>query len=56
MARNKTSHRKRLEQHSKDVQAARAALLADASNDQSLKANAQANAKRFSKPAKASKS
>ena len=56
MARHKTAHRKRLEQHNRDVQAARAELLADASNDLSLKANAQANAKRYAKPVKASKS
>jgi hypothetical protein len=45
MARNKTAHRKSLEAHNKAQVAARAAVVAEFAEGESLKANAQKNAK-----------
>ena len=47
MPRHKTAHRKRLEAANKANRAARAALLKEAKDDPTLKANASKNAKKF---------
>ena len=47
MPRHKTAHRKRLEADHKAIVSARAALLKQAKDDPTLKANALRNAKKF---------